>query len=444
MGLFFYNHVLPKNFIEADKFLKDLKERGKEGLDTLKKEFSNFTPTELSIFLERVLPRTNDEDVLAIVYQTAPTIQIMGIQLVTAHFAELYKKANDGLISQDFFEESAACLIKYYDSSRGLNLLANFSINIKPSENGSHPANTLITEKIDLAMAGHLKKVLPLLFDNNIFCRACDTLRRVELPESVRVLVRHRLENNDHESAIRLTGELFHSNRLSDRYIEVLREELGDEMFLQGCTPYAGGSDGLNSIAKLTPIFGEATFHTEEFLKGVYWPKKDVRTPHHIQKFHELGFDEKLFPILAEHVGKNLKLAMRFNPKVIKNFSLMPNTARLAKRLGMGNQALEAYIDGQRERSGVDRSASYAEILAGLDININNPNYTMGHSMAKAVLFDVIDAVGVKALRDIVPDIGGDLVSQYLAAKGPEMNRREVFRLFPQAKASVLEADLGM
>lgn len=444
MAKFFYNHVLPSNSIEANRFLESLRLRGQEGLDTLRDEISGFTDTELSQFLEHVLIQTFDENVMAMVYQTAPTIDKMSFGLVTDHFQHLYKSANSGLISQEFFEECAACLIKYYHSSRGLNLLADLSKIIEPNDKKSYQANDLITDKIDLAMVGHLKKSLPIMFSNNIFLRASDTLRRVDLPESLRVMVRHRLDDNDHDSAIKLTGELFHSNRLSDRYIEVLRQEMGDELFLQGCIPYALGSNGLHSIAKLAPIFGEETFHTKDFLDKVYWSKKDVRTPHHIQKFHEIGFDEQRLPLLAAHVEKNLALAMRFKSQVIKGLSIIPNTASLASRLGKGREALKAFLEGQKELSVGEREGSYADIIAGLDIGVNHPEYTMAHSISKTVLLDVVDAVGIEVLHEIVPDASGEFVSQYLAAKGPEISRKEVFRLFPQAKARVLENDLGM
>ena len=441
-GLFFYNHVFPKSGAEGQAFLQKLKDRGNEGLETFSLEVSKFTRTEIGIFLEYVLPRTFDEDVLAIFYQDVPTIKKMGLDMVTGYFELLYKNANNGTVSQEFFEESAECLIKYYDASRGLNLLAEFSKVIKPAD-ANRPAHALKTDKVDLAMAGHLRSVLPILFSNNTFLRSTDSLRRIELPESLGVLLKNRIDAGDTKSVMGLVGELFTRNCMSDRYIEVCRREVGDQLFLQACVPYVFSDEGIKSVARLAPIFGEETFHTPAVISRIRWSRSDTTTPDYIKKFHEMGFDEKKLPLLAEHVCNNLPLAMRYKTN-IKAFSIVPETALLANRLGKGAEALSAFIEGQRDLSGKGAGASPAQIIEGLDLGEFHPDFTMAHRMANTILLDVVDAVGIGALKAIAPDVSGKFVAQYISAKSNDLNRKEIFRLFPQAKGALLESDLGM
>ena len=443
MGLFFYNHVLPSSGAEAMVFLQKLRDRGQEGLDTLKLEVSRFHRTELSTFLTHVLPNTFDEDVLAIVYQTAPTIEKMGIDLVCEHFKLLYKMTNDGMVSQEFFEESAACLIQYYDSSRGLNLLADLSKVIKPADPKAAPANDFKSDKIDRAMTKHLRKVLPLLYDNNIFLRASDSLRRIDLPESLGVMLKNRIDAGDEGSAVKLASELFTSNRLSERYIEVCRREMGDDLLLSACVPYVSSDKAIGSVARMAPIIGESTFHTPEFLSRVRWSNSDTTTPEYVKKFQGLGFDEQAFPLLANHVCNNLGQAMRCKTN-IQAYTMLPDIAKLARRLGKEVDALSAFIEGQRTLSGVGAEGSPAQIVAGIDLSQFDPEYTSSHSMANTILLDVVDAVGIEALHKVAPDVNGKFVAQYISAKGKDLSRKEVFRLFPQSKGSLLENDLGM
>lgn len=443
MGLFFYNHVLPSSGAEAMVFLQKLRDRGQEGLDTLRLEVSRFHRTELSTFLTHVLPNTFDEDVLAIVYQTAPTIEKMGIDMVCEHFKQLYKKTNDGLVTQEFFEESAACLIQYYDSSRGLNLLADLSKVIKPADPKTSPANEFQGDKIDRAMAKHLRKVLPLLYDNNIFLRASDSLRRIDVPESLGVMLKNRMDAGDEGSAVKLVSELFTANRLSERYIEVCRREMGDDLLLSGCVPYVSSDKAIGSVARMVPIFGEATFHTPEFLSRVRWSASDTVSPEYVKKFQALGFDEKTFPLLADHVCNNLAMAMRCKTN-IQAYTMLPDITKLAKRLGREVEALSAFIEGQRNLSGKGPHATPAEIIAGIDVSQFHPEYTSSHAMANTILLDVVDAAGIQALHQVAPDVNGNFVSHYISAKGSEISRKDVFRLFPQSKGSMLENDLGM
>lgn len=441
-GLFFYNYVFPKSGAEGQAFLQKLKDRGEEGLETFSLEVSRFTRTEIAIFLEHVLPRTFDEDVLALFYQNAPTIEKMGLDMVTGYFELLYKNANNGTISQEFFEESAECLIKYYDSSRGLNLLAEFSKVIKPAD-ANRPAHALKSDRMDLAMAGHLSKTLPILYSNNIFLRSTDSLRRIELPESLGVLLKNRMDAGDSSSAMKLVGELFTRNCMSDRYIEVCRREVGDELLLQACVPYIFSDEGIKSVARLAPIFGEATFHTPEALNRVRWSHSENTAPEYVKKFQEMGFDEQKLPLLADHVCNNLPLAMRVKTN-IKAFTMVPDIARLARRLGKGVEALSAFIEGQRDLSGKGPGASPAQILAGLEVSQFHPDWTPSHTMVSTILIDVVDAVGIDALKAIAPDVSGKFVANFISAKGNNLSRRDIFRLFPQAKAALLENDLGM
>lgn len=441
-GLFFYNYQFPKSGAEAQIFLQKLKDSGEEGLQTFSFEVSRLNRTDISLFLEHVLPRTFDEDVLALFYQNAPTIEKMGLDMVTGFFELLYKNANNGTVSQEFFEESAECLIKYYDASRGLNLLAEFSKVIKPAD-ANRPAHALKSDRIDRAMTGHLRKALPTLFSNNIFLRSADSLRRLELPESLGVILKHRMDAGDTGSAMKLVSELFTRNCMSDRYIEVCRREVGDELFLQACAPYALSDEGIKSVARLAPIFGEETFHTPETLSRVRWSNTDTTAPEYVKKFQEMGFDEKKLPILAEHICNNLSLAMRYKTNIAA-YTLIPEITRLAKRLGKEVEALSAYIEGQRQRSLKGPEASYAQIISGLYLDPFHPDYSPSHSAAKAILLDSIDAAGIDALYTIAPDVSGAFVAEFVSAKGNDLNRKEVFRLFPQAKGSLLQNDLGM
>ena len=442
-GLFFYDHIVPTKAADVDKFLHALRLQGQDGLDTLGYELDRFLPTQLNAFLTNILSRTNDEDILKLVYQSPIVVRSMNYDLVTTHFDHIYKIANAGLISQEFFEDCASSLIENYDSRRGLNLLASFSKILKAAGSGSTPStHDLKSDSIDKAMASHLSKVLPLLYDNNIFLRASDSLHRLDLPASLGVMLKHRMEAGDEKSAAGLVSELFSRDRLSDGAIAVIRRELGDEAFLDCCAPYCLSDKGFFSVLKLAPIFGEEVFHTPQLLGRVRWRKDDLVYPDYIKHFHKIGFDEKRMPLLADHLLSNLGLAMRFQ-KNIAGFSTAPDVAKLAKRVGREVEAMAAFIEGQRDLSRLPANATSAQILVGIDVHPSHPDYG-NHGWVNAALLDVIDATGLEALQAVAPDCPGKLIAQYLEAKGSDRSRREVFKLFPQSKGYVLENDLGM
>jgi hypothetical protein len=451
MGLFFYNHIVPTKAPHVDAFLRSFDASGDDKYSTLAFELNRFMPNQILDFHEHIMPKILDERVLGLVYQSHAVIEKLSRDNVLQLWTSLYKRRNDEIISQAFFETSAAALIRHYDTARaGLNLLSVLSTVVKPVVDAPILANDLQTDQIDRAMVEHLRRVFPGRGEYKTFLDSSDTLRRIELPETLRVLLVDRIEAGYEPEALKLVSELFTAGRLSDRYIQVCREVVGDEAFLYACSTHPFHDESIRSVMKLAPIFGEEIFHTPQVLRQIRWDNDWKAAPPYILKFQQVGFDETALPILADFLCNNLDLAMGFRTDK-KSATLLPDIARMATRMGKGSEALKSFVDFQIREFDAGDNRNPARLLSELRIRPGDTEISIhieDNLLMQAITVDMFKAMvkmtGLEALRNVAPGARGEFIVDCLDEKTIQRNRREVFRIFPQTKAALLENDLGM
>jgi hypothetical protein len=446
MYKFFLGGNIPNNVNDAQRFLQNLNDSGEEGMAGLAKEIDQFYPDQLEEFLENVLPLTWDERILGLVYFNKRAVDMMKMKLSMKYFKFIHERSLKDQIDPVFYESCAASLIRGYDTKNWrLNLLPELSTVVIGSRSNPNAFHTFPGSEFDKAMAAHLSEVLSFGHSERAFTECKKSLWKVELPISLGVLLQDRVNAGATETAAKLVSELFILNKLTDKYIPVCREVLGDGLFLQACTPAISQGEGIRSVSKLAPIFGEETFHSPSFFQSVRWNNDGGELPGYLDSFRKMGFDEAKLPLLAGYLMDNLKRATRTG-YAAKGLDFIKDIANLGVRLGRGSEVLSALVTNLREVTNRDDKSTVAPAAQINELFRLKSESSMATSKIRAFLYllDVIEIVGLEALYELAPTVDGKVIGEFLSRNKTDLSERQIMSMFPQSKGHMLDQALGL
>jgi hypothetical protein len=370
----------------------------------------------------------------------------MRVQLSVKYFKVIHERSLKDQIDPVFYEACAANLVRSYDTENWrLNLLPELSSVIFSPRGKPDAIHTFPGTEFDQAMAKHLSEVLPFGHSERTFTECKKSLWRVELPMSLGVLLQDRVNAGAPEVAAKLVSELVILDKLTDKYLPVCRQVLGDGLFLQACAPAIAQGDGIRSVSKLAPIFGEEVFHSTEFFRAVRWNNDGGELPGYLDRFRKIGFDETKLPLLAGYLMDNLKLATRTG-YAAKGLEFIIDIAKLGVRLGRGPEVLAAFVTNLREVTNRDDKSTVAPAAQINELFRLKSESSMATSKIRAFLYllDVIEIVGLEALHELAPTVDGKVIGEFLDRNKTDLGERKIMAMFPQSKGHLLDQALGL
>lgn len=447
MIMFFADGHIPyesADFLEAFSVSSD-----RQRLE-LSAQIRDFTPNQIDDYSFSILADTSDQDLLAMTFLAPDVIEKMNIESLQQHFKIVYKLKRLQKIDPKFFDQCAASLVRHCNPLLKVNFLgvihtviANFGLfkNL--------PLETVQGNQLDQAVAANVEEMLKETLTHNDSLYCINGLMCFELPTALGVLLRYEIERGEAEVSVNMVNHLFKEDKLSERYIEVCRRVLGDEQFLSICDgqmqkALQGGPANHNricSVAKLASIFGEAVFHSPQFLENLFNQDGDGHVPRYISSLNAHGLYAFDFPLIRAFMVENLERLIFFKPSNTNELGLTRDLLALSHKEGVGAEALKLLLQRMGDLTGGEASDDPAAVLIESLYDAPTPSE---RSRGNALLHHVVEIVGLNTLHAVVPDVGTNFLSEFIETKKPSMGAVEIMRLFPQMKGRVLEDQLGL
>jgi hypothetical protein len=404
---------------------------------------ADMTQSELTLFDYHVLPQCFDERLLTLLCESPEVMENTSFLRLSGVFSELFKKQNSLMLEQDVYDRLTASLIDLYPNTRRMNFLqAIGGIVIREGvASHSHKPGPLF----DAALARHIEKAPSHDFAD--YCRAMDSLRDVELPKTLAIFLRQLLANDERIHIITYVSELFQNNNLHESYIEVFKQELGADAFINICVKANDMQGCLPSVLKVIPLAGESAFHHREFIGGLRSYFNRNLPSYYLQEFVEQGMDEKKLPILSEFILENLKpLLGDWLKKEKLQYTI--GYARLAANNNHGVQALECVFEGLRAPLSWNMNSALGMTLTEMvnkltDKALDDFPEPKFYDMW-ALLPKVVEAIGFETLHRVAPTIDYRFIQHFMANIETPMSKTQIMKLFPHTKGPILEDELGL
>lgn len=434
---FFPGGHIPELGEGLDDFVRMVEKLTQDELAIFSDEVKDFSPGQVENFCKNVVPWLNTEPPLAAIFHSQEVVAKMTTPVITQAFTNLYEKKYDCYIRKEFFEKALEKLAVHSPGS--LSLLHHFMV--QHISRGDRP-EWFISDAADKGFARQIvAQSAAGPEDYRIASRQWTSLRRFELPETLGAYLKAKIVTGYASDLINLVGEMARDNLLSDKYIKVVRDIVGDDFFLKSCKSELDRAYGLYTTLQLAPIYGEAAIHDAGFLGGLQWGlNSDV--PEYIKQFGQINFNEVKLPLLADYVVSKMNHMLKAAPDGIKDVDLQVRFCNLAGRLGKGDKALHrlAQILSPPDSDLRQPSRIFEAVLA----NQSSPAASLREEAAYNLLAKSISKLGLETLQRVAPDVSGRFVVDVLNWVHTDLNTREIIRLFPQAKGGLLENDLGL
>jgi hypothetical protein len=410
----------------------------------------DFTPDQIKDYCYSILGQASDEQLLAMTFLAPDVIEKMNVETLEQHLRLIYKLNRLARIRPEFYEQCAESLVLHCNPLLEVNFLGLlYSVKEDYGLVRSYDLELLQGNVLDQAVSTSLEEILQKHATPNDFMYYSGGLASFELPTTLEVFLRNSMESEDGEWSVKLVSSLFSENKLTGRYLEVCRRVLGDQQLidiLQGDLAKArrGGqhnSTRLRSVASLASIFGEATFHSPQFLESLFSEDGEGHVPRYIYSLEKIGFYELDLPVLRAFIVENLERLIFFKPAYISELDLTINLMSLAHQEGVGAKALTLLLQRMGDLIGGE---AFDDPFAVLIESLFDAPIPTERSRGNAFLHHVVEKVELKTLHEVVPDVGVNFLSEYLEKKKPAMNEREMLRLFPQIRGKLLEDRLGL
>lgn len=432
----------------AAQFLSRFEQATATEINQVAQRVAGMTQDELALFDYHVLPLCFDEKLLSLLCETPELMANTSFSRLSGMFSELVKKESNLLLEPASFERLAASLIDLYPNRRRMNFLEALGGIISRDCVLGHPYKP--GSLFDAALARHIEEAPSRNFASCV--KAMDSLRDVELPQTLAVFLRHLLAKDERSMIITYVSELFQGNNLHESYIEVFKQELGADAFIQLCVKANDMQGCLPSVLKVIPLSGESAFHHREFLGGLREPFNRNLPPYYLQQFVESDMDEEKLPILSQFILENLQSLLRLEIKstAFKSDELMYaiGFARLATRNDMGAQVLENLLESLRAPLSWNTSGVLDMTLADLVNKLTDKVFEQFPEPKFIHLWDrlhpLVEVVGLEALQKVAPEIDHRFIEHFVNKFETAMTKGQVLRLFPRAKGPMLEDAMGL
>ena len=428
----------------AAAFLSRFEQATPAEVSQVAERFADMTQDELALFEHHVLPQCFDEKLLSLLCESPELMANTSFHRLSCMFTELFKKQNSLMLEQDVYDRLTASLIGLYPNSRRMNFLQALGGIVSREDVVGHPHKP--GNLFDAALAKHIEKAPSRDFAD--YSRAMDSLRDVELPKTLTVFLRHLLANDERSHILTYVSELFHNNNLHESYIEVFKQELGSEAFINICVRANDMQECLPSVLKVIPLAGESAFHHRQFLGGLRNVFNRNLQPHYLQSYISMPIDEqKKLPILSEFVMENLKPLLGDGLKK-ERLQYTLGYARLAASNNLGVRALECVFEGLRAPMSWNMNNALGMTLTEM---VNKLTEKAHADFPDPKFYDmwtllpqVVEAIGLETLHKVAPAIDYRFIQHFMANSETPMSKTQIMKLFPHTKGPILEDELGL
>lgn len=401
----------------------------------------------LSRMAKEALPVCYHEGFLSMVYASKAIGSNASIGAVVDLLSDITHKRNSLLIEPDVHSALVTSLIRGYGGAGKASLLPHLDLALKL--NSSDAQIPGLGEAIDQALSEHVRRT-PCQ-ENHVAKDSWRSLRLLELPKALEAFTIQMIADGRYESVQSFIVDAFRSNTLGNAYLETFRRMLGDDVVSHICiSTHDVFECSFEAVSKITPWAGEDRFHTDKFLAAV---KKDLVAKNrscspYINGFAFAGADEAANPILARFVMTNLKSILR-EPKEVTEIRCVVSLIAMATRCGKGKEALKHLITGAVTRTvALQVDGIYGAPMTpivGLLEELVASDFPHPKVMAqRSLLLKATSVVGLETLKEVMPNVPASFIVALLEKCTADLSKSAVLKLFPHAKAKVLESDLGM
>lgn len=404
----------------------------------LAKAIAGLSPSKLADFASRVIPDSKDERLLRHFFQNPGVHRKMDLDAISLYLRVIREMEFRGSVTRDFYEEMATSLVQGY-SNGGSILSCIYEAEFAATQ--MRVAKEFNKPDFDLALSRHIAAADLTRQGEANFVRSWSALQIIELPATLEAYL-VACNANNRFAAEQLTAQLVSTRTLPKSYIGVFRRVLGDETFIQVVKRSLDRPKGIDAVADLTPIFGEAAFHDESFLARLRIQLEAGEVPVYLSKFRAMGFDEARLPLLAAFMLEYMGLAITFNPENV-DMGFAVELAGLARRKGFGVNALSVYIQAIATAFDLPTEAQAVDIVNNA-YQASRAKEFGTHRKVYGDLLRVVTQVGLESLQVVAPGVNAGFVMECLEKQPSALTKREIMRMFPQTKGSMLENDLGL
>jgi hypothetical protein len=440
---------IPPNRTAVDQFLKQFQAATDRERLAVAMQVRSLAPDQLTDFCATVLSMAEDESLLSMVFLEPEVVDKITVESLRRCLLVLVRLHIHGQIKPEFFQQCGASLVTHCNPALGFNFLGELHTVISGFKPSADFFIRVPGTSFDQAVAANFEEILRGFLTYDQFAHYASTLTLFDLPHSLEVLLKNRMAKGEEETLNRAVILLFSKNKLSDGYIDVCRRVLGDERFLAICkasleenlSAWLNGIGCARSVAKLSAVYGEDSFHSPEFFESMFVADGEGHVPGYIRQFNVIGFDTVELPLLKAFITSNLERLIFFKPSYTNELELTVRLCGLAHQAGAGESALRVLLQRMGDLIGGE---AYDDPPSVLIEGLVDAQPMTERSRGQYLLLNVVEKVGLKTLQAVVPDVGIGFLTEFIDKKKPAMNEVEIIRLFPQMKATLLEHSLGL
>ena len=449
---FFHNGV-PQSMTSASEFFEKYEKASPADLLALQDEIE-FMSSEEICQIDRFLlanPRA-DGQLTTIICSGLPKIHDLDYEALGYLMLESYKNYAADKYDQATFEKNMVKLVDGYWPDRPRTILGyvHGSINSGNLADASGVKKAMILSmgsELDYSIACQLRRSLEI--DERYTLQVgnlAGSLAAAVMPQSLQALLDVMISNGEILLASDLFQRLVKEDALYCDYIDTFSSKLGHDFVLRSIkdTPFYKSPSSANNISDK---YGEsALFDADEeatFDRMIH----SSSAPGLLELVFNEKLDKSKFPSLIKYMADNLNGLYR---------CVMSDKSRLSlRRFGIASDRSSEVLDSEvymltkslKNNSGMDLTSFNSAFIADrVSREYHNPN---GQYVEIEYLWmiELVKEIGLEKSHDVLKAVDGRFISDVMSEVIDSEDihaRRRLMKLYPQAKGSVLESDLGL
>jgi hypothetical protein len=434
---------IPLNRTLAAQFLGALVSASDREVEHVRRLINTLPEVSLDSFVTNVVSVCFEERFLRLVCESKEIGERIQPQTLSRLISMIASKTRRNYLDQAIFDELSTSLLSNYNGHNGASFLPRVLNALEDTEN----FQMLSLTAFDKALAEHVR--LTPGQDLEQIRHSWNALQAWELPRTLDAFCAQLIAEGKFNSVERFTVNSYTSSSLHSSYVTLLRRCLGDDVLSGICAGAHMVSESFSSAAKIIPWTGEAAFHTEHLLSKleIRLASKTDSTTQYILDFVRAGADEATFPILADFVIENIQAILR-KIGLSNKYECALGLMGLAKRKGFDEDAMRFLLSEiiKMSFSSVDRErATTASDVVNFAFDMQIKNFPQGFwAPERDLILKAIAIIGLEVAQKVVPEARGGLINGLLETMGSEVSKASLLKMFPKAKASFLEMEMGI
>lgn len=453
MTKLFFDEGVPHSRDQALVFFERYENASPADLIMLQSEFE-FMSSEDICAVERFLlanPRT-DGRLITLICDGLPKINDLDEEAISYLLFESYKCYAAGKYDQDTFEKNTIKLIDGYwpDTPRPKLGFIHGCINSGnlADTSGVKKATSLsASHALDKSLADQLLRSFAI--GDRYPTEIADMTASLEsaiLPLSLAALIDVLLSEANTLLVIDLFQRLVREDALDAAYIDVFASKIGHD-FVISVTRDTSFSSSVKSANNIYGKYGESPFFDDE-QKSIFDIMIDSgRAPSSLEMILSEYFDKDKFSKTSKYIVDNISGLYQCGIADKFRVGLM--------NFGIENGASSKVLLCEISRIGKILNKSIGFDSSGLDANgiISKIMVEFYDPAGQYVeieylsLMELLSKVGLDRAHNVLKDVDGRLISDFMRThidQSDRMLKKEILKLYPQAKGRVLEDDLGL